>query len=170
MPLFAYMSGFFLWVFSKFCVVFLTWYVIFRLVFLKILVTFRIMGLWYSNVTHFLLFCFVCVLFSVLFRFLFMICLFRFSMMVVGYPFFLAIWWIVFISCCFWSFDSGNWCSLFRRYLYAANLCCMGWFELKCIVVSVVVGFRYMFIDKLLWFLLMSKSRSLLCWFLLLLN
>jgi hypothetical protein len=159
------MSRFFLWVFSKFCVVFLTWYVICRLVFLKILVTFRIMGIWYSNVTHFLLFCCVCELFYVLSKFLFIICLFTFSMIVIGYPFFLAVWWIVFISYCFWSCEIGNWCNPFMRNLYAANVCCMRWFELKCLVVLVVVGFRYMFIDNPSWFLLMSKSRKLIVLF-----
>ena len=64
-PLFVYLSLFLMWVFSSFCVVLLTWYVIFRFVFLKILVTFFIMGLWYSNVTHFwLLFLFIiCLVF-----------------------------------------------------------------------------------------------------------
>jgi hypothetical protein len=84
-PLFSYISGFLSCAFSMFCVVFLTWYVICRLVFLNTLVSFRIMGLWYSNIAHFL-FCFVCGLFCVLFAILFLICLFSFSMMFVGYP------------------------------------------------------------------------------------
>ena len=38
--------------FRRFCVMFLTWYVKFRFMFLKILIIFLIMGLWYSNVIH----------------------------------------------------------------------------------------------------------------------
>jgi hypothetical protein len=51
-PLFVYLS-FLMLVFRRFCVVLLTRYVMFSVVFLKILVTFLIMGLWYSNGTHF---------------------------------------------------------------------------------------------------------------------
>jgi hypothetical protein len=53
-PLFVYLSLFLMWVFRRFCVVLLTRYVMFSFVFLKMLVTFLIMGLWYSNITHFL--------------------------------------------------------------------------------------------------------------------
>jgi hypothetical protein len=42
-PLFVYLSLFFVWDFRRFCFVLLTRYVIFRFVFLKILVTFLIM-------------------------------------------------------------------------------------------------------------------------------
>jgi hypothetical protein len=41
-------------------------------------------------------------------------------------------------------------------------LCSVGWFEEKLMVVSVVVGFRYMSISRFIAFLIISKSRKLI--------
>jgi hypothetical protein len=127
-PLFVYLSLFLMWIFRRFCVVLLTRYVMFSFVFLKMLVTFLIMGLWYSNVTHFLLLCCVCVL-GVLLLFLFIICLFSLSIIEIGYPLCLTIWMMVFISWCFCFGDNGSWCNLFSKNIYADILCFSGWFD-----------------------------------------
>jgi hypothetical protein len=52
--------------------------------------------------------------------------------------------WMVFISRSFSSFSRSYVCSLFYRYRIAAYLCCVGWFEVYGIMVSVKVGFLYM--------------------------
>jgi len=47
-------------------------------------------------------------------------------------------------------------------YLQAAGLCSLGWLDVKCIVVSVVVGFRYMSISMCVLFLLIVRSKKLM--------
>ena len=48
---------------------------------------------------------------------------------------------MIFHSCCFVSSVIGSVIILFMLKLYAASLCSNGWLDVKCIVVSVCVGF-----------------------------
>jgi hypothetical protein len=99
-PLFVYMSCLLWWcVCRSLWVVLLTWYAIHKSVFLNILVTFLIRGLWYSKAIHFL-----CVFEVLLSWFLLAICECRLSIVFLLNPLFLAIWWIVFNSCSLCSF------------------------------------------------------------------
>jgi hypothetical protein len=87
---------------------------------------------------------------------LFLICRFRCSIICVGYPLFLAIWYISFSFCCY-SCVSGNWYNLLKRNLYAASLCCVGWLDLQCIVVS----FNKVISDKLIFVHLLVNDNQL---------
>jgi hypothetical protein len=57
---------------------------------------------------------------------------------------------IVFHSFCFFSDVSGRRCILVIWYLKAAVLCSNGWLDSKLIFVSVVVGFLYMSISRVI--------------------
>ena len=65
-------------------------------------------------------------------------------------------------SFCFLLDVSGIECILEILYLYAAVLYSMDRFDVKLIVVSVVVGFRYMSVSRFSVFLIISKSRKLI--------
>jgi len=47
-------------------------------------------------------------------------------------------------------------------YVYAANLCSSGWVDVKCMVVSVVVGFLHMSISMFVFLLVIVRSRKLM--------
>jgi hypothetical protein len=51
------------------------------------------------------------------------------------------------------------------RYRYAASLCSVGWFEVKLMVVSVVVGLRYMSMLKAAGSRVINRSRKLMLLF-----
>ena len=58
-----------------------------------------------------------------------------------GKPLFIAMVQTVFHSCCFACSVTGVGNILSTQKLYAASLCSNGWLDVKCIVVSVCVGF-----------------------------
>jgi hypothetical protein len=55
---------------------------------------------------------------------------------------------IVVHSLCLSSGVKGNWYIFVRRKRKAANFCSCGWLDVKCVTVSVVVGFLYISIFK----------------------
>jgi len=61
--------------------------------------------------------------------------------MSTGKPLFLAVCIIAFITFSFVSDIRSTWFTQLIEKRYAANLCSRGWSEVKCMVVSVVVGF-----------------------------
>jgi len=63
-------------------------------------------------------------------------------------------------SFCFFSAFSRRQCILEIWNLKAAILCSVGWLEWKLIVVSVVVGFLYMSISRVVWLHVIFKSRK----------
>ena len=58
-----------------------------------------------------------------------------------GKPLFLGMVRIVFHFCCLACSVIGFVGILFMKKLYTASLCSNGWFDVKCIVVSVLCGF-----------------------------
>jgi len=78
---------------------------------------------------------------------------------------FLAIDYIINYSFCLFSRSSSRECILEMWHLRAAILCSMVWLEKKLIVVSVVVGFRYMSISSLVCLhnIVMSRKSMELC-------
>jgi hypothetical protein len=90
---------------SCWCIFFVARRATFKLEYLKRLVIFRISGLWYENVTHFL----VCSVFVVVsFCYLAISFYFRLWMMCNGNPLFWAIASMIFHSCCLVCFVVGS--------------------------------------------------------------
>jgi hypothetical protein len=110
----------------------------FMLVCLNRLVTLCMSGMRYVNVTH--VFC--CVFVTVLSMFCVLIIIFfKLWIMRNGKPLFLPMVQMVFHSCCLaWSVISVE-NILFMYNLCAASLCSNGWLDVKCMVVSICVGF-----------------------------
>jgi hypothetical protein len=67
---------------------------------------------------------------------------------------------IVFHSDCCLSIVSGSDCILVMWYWQDAILCSVGWLDRKLIVVSVVVGFRYISISRLVGFRIIKRSTK----------
>jgi hypothetical protein len=67
--------------------------------------------------------------------------------------------------CCFLSGERGRSVIRLIRYRYAASLCLVGWFEVKLMVVSVVVGLRYMSLSMAVGSWVISRSRKLMLLF-----
>ena len=72
---------------------------------------------------------------------------------------------IVFCSClnsvpffCFSLWSNGKESIRVRQCLYVAVLCSTGWFDVWCMVLSVVVGFVYILMSSFCVFLVISRS------------
>jgi hypothetical protein len=67
-----------------------------------------------------------------------------------GNPSFSAMVSIVFHSCCLACSVIGSVIILFIQKMKAANFCLNGWLDVKCIVMSVYVGFLWISVLNLL--------------------
>ena len=136
------------------CMVFVVLYVICKFVCLNRLVIVRMVGLKYVKVFLIFIGCDVLVVWFVLL--LCWMCWCIQLMWCTGNPLFFAMVYIMFHSVCHQGLMVGN------AFVtgQAADLYSIGWFDVWCMVVSVVVGFLYMLIFKFCVFLIICKSKK----------
>ena len=85
---------------------------------------------------------------------------FSFCICVFGKLLDCAVYCIMVHSLCFLLCVSGSELILLMKYINAAILCSIGWFEEKYMVVSVVVGFQNISVSILVGFRIRSRSKK----------
>ena len=114
---------------------------VFKFVLLNRLVTLCTSVLWYVNVIQF----FLCVCMGVFFVPCALTILFLKLRIICNVkPLFLAMVQVVFHSCCLACSVIGVDNILFMLKLYATSLCCNGWLDVKCMVVSLWVFYKFL--------------------------